>query len=451
MSLDTGNFADGQRNVTIGGDVIHSIVITGDHNQIFVGDYEYLRDAYISPWSIFERVQLDHFTGREWLTAEVDTFLHREDRGYFILEADAGLGKTTFLAHLVKTRGYIHHFVERVPGLDGIAPGLRNLAAQLVRAWELDPYMAEGILPSSSSRPDFLQDILVEVARKRDKIRPDEKIIVVVDALDEAGIPTGQNMLGLPPVLPEGVYFIVSQRPVTVPLRVEGPRPIFRLVAEGAENIADMRSYLEVAATWPGIARELQVRSYTTEKFIKTLLCKCRGVWIYLHYVVGEIKRGERSPLDLEALPEDVWQYYAQYWQRWRERDEAAWDSEYLPLLGTLAAAQEALSLSRLYAMAKVTARPGLERLLREVWRPFLVMEAAEDSLLCRLYHASLREFLEGQTDLSRLVEAERSFAEELPSATRRAHTRVADRYLTVCLSLPISQASKGGRKRSQE
>ena len=125
------------RSVVVGRDVINSIIVTGDQNQFFTGDYERLRDAYIEPWSVFERVNLNHFVGREWLLAEVDAFLRDHDRGYFILEAEAGLGKTTFLAWLVRQRGYIHHFTQLEPGMDDVGRGLKNLAAQLVLAYYL--------------------------------------------------------------------------------------------------------------------------------------------------------------------------------------------------------------------------------------------------------------------------------------------------------------------------
>jgi len=438
----------GERGIGVGRDIIHSILITGDHNRVFVGDYEQPRDAYIPPWGVFERVRLDRFVGREWLYAKVGDFLSKHDRGYFILEAEAGLGKTTFLARLVKTRGYIHHFVELAPGLDGVAPGLRNLAAQVVRAWELNPY---DVLPGAASRPDYLQNLLFDVARKRDKVKPGEPIILVVDALDEAGVPAGQNVLGLPRVLPQGVYFIVSQRPVSAPLRVEGPRRVFRLEVGSAENLADMRVYLERAATWDGVALALAEGGYSRAEFVETLLKKCRGVWIYLHYVVGEIEHGERSPLDLKTLPEGVWQYYAQYWNCWRkgeQRTEADWDAEILPLLGTLAAAQEALTLPQLCAPAGIAAKPRLKRVLGEDWRLFLAVERKGADRRYRLYHASLREFLEGRGDLTRLTTAERSLAEELAEAAREAHERIAGRYLDawggLATSLPGLQQAEG-------
>src|SRR4051812_1903489 len=216
----------------IGGDVVRSIIVQGDRNRVFAGDYERLRDAYISPWSVFERVKLDRFVGREWLTERVDAFLRENDRGYFILEAAAGLGKTAFLAHLVRTRGTIHLFAEQARGQDGIAPGLRSLAAQVIRAWTLSPYFADDVLPRAAVRPDFLESLLVEAARQRDLRRSGEPIVLVVDGMDEAGTPPGQNVLGLPRVLPRGVYLLVAHRPVPVALTVEKPRCRHRLQAE---------------------------------------------------------------------------------------------------------------------------------------------------------------------------------------------------------------------------
>ena len=57
--------------------------------------------------------------------------------------------------------------------------------------------------------------------------------------LTEAGTPTGQNVLSPPRTLPEGVYFIVSQRPVEVTLIVDGVRQVVRLEAGDQENLAE--------------------------------------------------------------------------------------------------------------------------------------------------------------------------------------------------------------------
>ena len=178
----------------VGGDVIHSIIVQGNHNRVFAGGYERLRDAYISPRDVFQRVKLDRFAGRDWLTAKVDDFLRDHDRGYFILEAEAGLGKSAFLTHLVEKRGFIHLFAEQARGQEGVAHGLKSLAAQLILTWGLQPYSADDVLPGAAIRPDFLSSLLRETAQLRDLRRPDERIVLVVDGLDEAGTPPGQNV-----------------------------------------------------------------------------------------------------------------------------------------------------------------------------------------------------------------------------------------------------------------
>jgi hypothetical protein len=425
---------EGNRSANIGGDVINSILITGDHTIIFAGPYECLRDAYIPPWSVFERASLESFTGRDWLTAEIEAFLRSNDRGYFVLEAKAGLGKTAFLAHLVKERGYIHHFVGLVPGQDGIGPGLKNLAAQLVRAWALDRFSVNLVLSTAAERPDFLQNLLFEAARHRDEVRPGEKIVLVVDALDEAGTLYRQNVLGLPKVLPEGVFIIVSQRPVPVALHVDTattPRRVFHLAAGSDKNQADMRRFLEQAATWPGIAQELRETGYKPEQFITALSGKCRGVWIYLHYVIREIERRERSPLDLDTLPNGLTQYYASNWQRWHDKDRDKWNSIYLPLLTSLAAAQQAVRVELLADWIDLkTSTHKVRELLDGDWQPFLVEQ--EEYSCYSLYHATLVEFVEGrgEEDKDLLTTSEKALVDELCRATRQAHRRIAEYYL---------------------
>jgi hypothetical protein len=414
----------GDRSVTIDHDAFENIIATGDQNKFFIGDPVQLEDAYLEPWSVFERVNLDHFTGRKWLLGEVDAFLHSHDRGYFILEAGAGLGKTAFLAWLVKERGYIHHFVELAPGLDGVECGLKNLAAQLILAFKLSPE----ILPSAA-RPEYLSKLLKEASKKRSE---GEKIVLVVDALDEAGTPEGQNVLGLPNVLPGGVYIIVSQRPVPVKLHLENSRYVFHLTAESNDNLSDMLFFLRKAASWPRIAQALDDGNCTSEQFIETLMKKCLGVWIYLKYVIHEIERGERSTLDLDALPDGLTQYYAAYWSRWRDRDENGWYDIYLPVLTTLTAAQEAVTLEHLIGLSNVDVRPQkLYRVLREQWRPFLVVLGNDQEEKYRLYHATLRDFFEGYIGRGTLASADEAFITELARATHEAHNRFVVHYLT--------------------
>ncbi|HYI08166.1 MAG TPA: DUF4062 domain-containing protein [Thermoanaerobaculia bacterium] len=382
-----------------------------------------LANAHLSPEPVYERLDLARFTGREWLRKEVDDFLAGADRGYFILEADAGLGKTAFLAHLAKERRWIQHFVELARGQDGVRYGLQSLAAQIVFRWK--PDMAGA--PLEVSRPDFLERLLFAAAASRDRSSPGQQIVIVVDGLDESAAFSDHNVMGLPRVLPSGVYLVVSKRPVHVTLEIETPRwrPV-RLESAAPSNLDDVREFLETVARGERVASLLAESAIAPADFVSAFIERSQGVWIYLHYVLEELERGERRPLDLEALPWGLWAYYAKYWQA--RRASSDWDTVQLPLLAALAAAQEEVSASLLCAFAGIPETPRVARLLEE-WRPFLAGSTGGERRY-RCYHASFREFLEGRADSSRLTVSEQLLADELVSATAAAHNRIADRAL---------------------
>ena len=425
----------GGKGLPSGGEFLRGIASAREPDPEF-GDYRELARHYLSPWSVFERVRLDRFKGRGWLRQRLDQFLNDNDRGLFVIEAEAGLGKTAFLAHLHRERGYVHHFVERAPGSDGVELGIRSLAAQLIRAWglPLDAIVAP-------IRPNFRQDLLKQAADRRDRDKPDEKIALVVDALDEAGPSlAGQNVLGLPRVLPRGVYLVVSQRPVEVSLATKAPRQVERIGAQSEENRKDIRVFLEAAADWPGIgkAREESDPPVSKESFVATLFDKSQGLWIYLKHVLDEIEAGRRSPLKLDQLPQDLWQYYAEFWKEWKETHQDDWETRDLPLLTTLAAAQESLTLEELISLAGVdNPLPDLARLRKAFnveWSPYLATSLAREGLRStssyRFYHACLREFFAGAIDRRGLLHAEKVFVDELEDATRQAHTRISDIFI---------------------
>jgi hypothetical protein len=124
------DFAQMPGPVTAGGD--RSVAAGGD---IWIGPYwrclpRWVRATGKCPQyadGLVAELDLPHFAGRQWLLDVIDEFLRSADRGYFVLEADAGLGKTTFCAWPARSRGYPVHFV-RIPGGTDPAAALKNLA-----------------------------------------------------------------------------------------------------------------------------------------------------------------------------------------------------------------------------------------------------------------------------------------------------------------------------------
>lgn len=241
--------AEGPGAIAVGGDAINSIFITGGVNQFFVGQYERLAEAYLNPKALYRELRLDRFTGRGWLLRAIDDFLAVNDRGYIVVEAEAGMGKTAFIAWVARERRYVHHFVRLMSDPNDIGVALRSLSAQLIRAWDLQAMAVGGMLPSNASRPDFFEDVLFEAAAKRDATRPGEPIVIAIDGLNETTAAPIQNPLALPEDLPRGVYIVVSQRTVHVPLAMVTLRRVLKIRAQSPENLADIRSFLDAAVT----------------------------------------------------------------------------------------------------------------------------------------------------------------------------------------------------------
>ena len=397
----------------------------------FTGVYGSLQEFYVPPEEVFDRVHIESFVGRNWLEDDIDQFLEdpRQDRGVWLLVGEAGVGKTSFLAHVVRERRYVHLFSEQVAGEANLARALQSLTVQLISRFRIDPYASRDTLPQFlSTAPDFFGRILRSAS---DRLGAGEKLVLVIDALDEAGAVAGGNVLGLPRHLPRGVYLIVSQRPRPLALNIDAPLRRVDLTASDPLNQDDVDRYLRRLAARPPIDAVLRDAQLRAETFVQSLARKSEGNWMYLHYVLEEIRRGQRRPLDLSELPAGLAGYYAEYWAGWRARP--GWDEVRGPLLASLGACQEAVNVPTLKRWAGVQEDDfALGRVLRDEWRPF-VTEVKGGEPRYRLYHASLRDFLSSPAASSRHTPGVEMLVEELRQRVREAHSRIAGDGLTRC------------------
>ncbi len=430
--LDSALKSANEYQIQIGGNVTNSNIIIGDNNTVnqyfYSGDFVSLNEYYIPPDGVFQRVRVDEFVGRDWLTAKVDAFLNDPQRksGAFLLIGDAGVGKTSFMAHLVKERRYLHLFAEQTSGQAMLQRAMQSLGSQLVTRYQIDPYKDRDTLNALSVFPDFLERILRLAAST---LTEGEKIVIVCDALDEAGVFPDHYVFGLPKELPDGVYFILSQRPVNVKLPNFEP-VIEKLEVQGEGNSQDIQSYLSAVAKRPEVTGQIRSKEYSEDFFIQTLKEKSQGVWMYLHYIIKEIESGTRAPLDLANLPTGLVGYYAEYWDAWRTgkrgKGEAAWDDLYTPLLTTLAAAQEAITIKALTQWAAVTVTPHeVTRLLTEHWRAFITEKEVGGKKAYAPYHLSFKDFITGRVDITKLPPTQTNLVKDLAAQTVDARKRI--------------------------
>ena len=270
---------------------------------------------------------------------------------------------------------------------------LANLSAQLILEFGMDDQAPGGMLPEWAQTPGGFESLLAAAAdRARERGR---SIVLVVDGLDEADAPAGGLPFGLPSLLPDGVYVVATYRIGRAPGRPDAPVMTVRIAKEDPRNQRDIGAYLAKAAHEDVLAARLAEAGMDAAEFTGLLAQRCSGVWVYLRYVLNELRFGLRRPDEIGDLPSGLRNYYADQIRRWHQ--DPAWHTGLLPLLATLGVAGEALSAVSLARLAGNIDQATVQRWCDLTIRPMLTTTRTSDAtapIRYEIYHASFREFL---------------------------------------------------------
>lgn len=374
----------------------------GDLTRAFAGATFGIRDQIRDYTRLIEEKTHD-FVGRQFVFDAIAQFTEANRRGYFFVRGDPGIGKSALVAQMVKINGYVHHFNIRAEGINRTETFLKNVCAQLIAAYKLEHTF---LPPEATQDAGFLNRLLGEVS---DKLAPDGKIIIVVDALDEVdapALPPGANTLFLPRTLPPGIYIVATMRKVKVPisLRIECEQGTFDIEQGSVSNVADIHKYLEGKVDSPGIMAYIAERRIDTEAFVQHLVARSQGNFMYLRHVLPEIERGAYKDLGLEAIPVGLRNYYEDHWRRMRGMDEEAWFRYKLPIIMALTVVKKPVSIDLIMKFLKVQERSRIRAVLEE-WAQFLHEEEAEyeGGLQKRysMYHTSFRDFIASKEEVA--------------------------------------------------
>ncbi|TAG86750.1 MAG: ATP-binding protein [Oscillatoriales cyanobacterium] len=332
------------------------------------------------------------FTGRLFVFEAISRFLRDNRQGYFVLEAEPGVGKSAIMAKLVLTmeRHCVTHFNSRSDGIIDAKTFLENACTQLIQGFQLKDKYPQ--LPdNATANGNFLGRLLGEVSAK---VAP-KKLIFVVDALDEVDLTSqssGSNVLYLPEVLPDHVYFIVSKRREFLPMPVN--HLVFDLMKYNAESLADVKAYLakrtEKSAS---IQSWINHRNLNQEEFVEAVADKSEKKFIYLRYVLDEIESGTYRDVSLNDLPVGLQQYYKKHWGQMMGRDDDPLLEMKVKIIYVLSKAREAVSRGWI---AKSVAETDfkVQQVLRK-WDSFLRQQQVDGEIRYSIYHNSFRDFLE--------------------------------------------------------
>ncbi|MBE9187884.1 ATP-binding protein [Microcoleus sp. LEGE 07076] len=328
------------------------------------------------------------FTGRQFVFAAIAEFLQNNRKGYFVLEADPGVGKSSIMAKLVLLlkRRCVAHFNSQSQGIVRAEQFLENACTQLIRRYQLNYPQ----LPENATRDgNFLSRLLGEVSAKLGS----NKLIIVVDALDEVDLNLqgrGSNVLYLPDALPDNVYFIVSKQPKTLPLP---NHEVFDLMQYSAESLADVKVYIDKrTGNSASIQSWINRQNLQRELFVAAVAEKSQNNFMYLRYVLNDIDSGKYSDVNLQDLPRELEGYYDKHWAR---MEMAVKDKELrrrkLKVIYLLTKTRKPVCCDILADFAEEDALDVQEVL--DDWEQFL-RRSGDISPDYSIYHASFQRFL---------------------------------------------------------
>lgn len=330
------------------------------------------------------------FTGRRFVFEALTRFLKEKPSGYFFVVGDPGIGKTALSARLVNEFHCVHHFNIRAEGISRAAQFLGNICAQLISAYQLNyPVLP----PSATEDAGFLNILLAEAAAK---MPPGKKILIVVDALDEAIVEGDANILCLPKTLPRGVYIIATMRRVRLPLHIECEQTRLEIFHDSRTNLDDIQQYISGSTGQAGIQAYIAAQQVSPAAFVDWLVKKSEGNFMYLHYMLPAIEQGMYNEGQIDALPQGLSGYYEDHWRRMGMLADPLPRAR-IRIVYILSEVQEPVTRKLISQFASGRDFPVDELTVQSVldqWDQFLHKQIGAKEARYAVYHTSFREFL---------------------------------------------------------
>jgi hypothetical protein len=338
--------------------------------------------------------RIKDFTGRKFVFEAINEFLRTNRKGYFVLEAEPGVGKSAIMAACVVMlkRRCVTHFNSQPDGIVSAKTFLENACIQLIEGFNLKdkyPRLPENALENGN----FLGRLLGEVSAKLGG----KKLIFVVDALDEVDLKEqtrGSNVLYLPNDLPDNVYFIVSKRPELLRMPENDNYVLFDLMQHSAESVEDVKAYIHnFAKNSAGIDNWIQPQNLSLEQFVRVLAERSKNNFMYLRYVLKEINSGTYRDVNLNDLPAGLEKYYYKHLDRMDVKDKESRRRK-LKVIYVLSRTRKPVSCELLANFAKEDELDVQDVL--DGWEGF-VRPSSENPPKYSIYHASFQRFLHSQ------------------------------------------------------
>ena len=265
--------------------------------------------------------KLRRFAGRKHIYTEFKEYRKKYDRGYFLLLADPGEGKSTIAAQFVKKNDCVYYFNARRKGWTSAETFLETICNQLIEYGGLESQFPP---PNLNTTGDLLLKLLNRIS---ERLGQSEKLIVVVDALDEVNLNSQEEnstILYLPDTaeLPKNVFFLLTSR------RDKEIKLPFGIPEDGIVDLKnrkpncndDIKEYLQKTFDDKQDGKILRIWlnkfSYKIQDFVDDIVEISQRNFMYLTLVLPEIIKGTYDNRKPKKLPKGLIEYYDDHFDR---------------------------------------------------------------------------------------------------------------------------------------
>ncbi|MBN4001408.1 AAA family ATPase [Nostoc sp. LPT] len=365
---------------------------------------------------MFEKTRL--FCGRDFVFDAIQKFFKTQNKGYFTVIGDAGMGKSAIAAKYVLATRYPCYF--NVFAIEENKPEqfLNSIRKQLIKRCSLQ----------NADNAD-----LRTLLQKASEELKGQKLVIVVDALDEVKQEGNGNLLNLPPNLPDGIYFLLTRRPYEADkkrlnLSSDTPYRELNLIEDRYQKFSqqDIKDYLHlfIEMNKDEIRQWIQQNKNDNQEeiielnewiqkqnppigktdFIDKLAEKSQNNFMYLRYVLPAIATGKYNDLNLQGLPEGLENYYRTHWQRMgMDNDDNDNDID-VNILFILVIRGDAVSSDMIANILDQDISP-VENILAqwvEYVTPKKLEEEGKEKTYYSIYHRSFLDFLQNRPKLDK-------------------------------------------------
>lgn len=348
--------------------------------------------------------RIKRFVGREFVFNKFKKFVEDNDKGYFTVIGEPGMGKSAIASKYVYDYHVPCYFNVVTNAANTPETFLRSLRNQLIKRYGLTDIQSYGLTDIKTAS---LSAILEEV---RDRLDPQQPLIIVVDALDEVKQEQGaENILHLPQYLPDKVYFFLTRRPFNDKTEkrlytdIDTPQVELDLRKERENNQDDLKKaliwYLQEDEEYKDkLNLWLKENGYTLEQFIELVSEKVVDNFMYLVCLMDALKKAEYKKFDLNQLPPKLEDYYDLHWQRMGMTK--AENRDKVLIIYTI---KEILTPIPKEAIADILGMEltTVERVLTE-WYQYFKLENIEGEICYNFYHLSFRSYIESRQELDK-------------------------------------------------